>query len=175
MGVGWWWGCGRLLFGTFGFGAGFVSLLALAGLMRLYKIYDVVITSHGLVVILTLSLTVDHQPCYKFTKFWPHSGLNEGNIVGLKGLVWFVLSRCPRCCWCRMIFEFGIGAWVQDGVLLGLCCLSIFVDLAGSCDWSCIYHFEARFWLADSFDVEFYCFVLFLAPVGFACCIAWWF
>ena len=46
------------------------------GLMavRLYKVYDVVMTSDGFVVIQILSVTVDHQSCYKFTKFWLHSG-----------------------------------------------------------------------------------------------------
>ena len=84
--------------GALGLRVGFVGLLVSAGLMamRLYKVYDVVMTSHKFVVIQTLSVTVDHHSCYKFTKFWLHSGLDAGNIVGLKGLVWLVRYSCRR-------------------------------------------------------------------------------
>ena len=66
MRVGGWWGFG----GSWrGLSSSVPDLLASAGLMamRLYKVYDVVMTSHGFVVIQTLSVTVDHQSCYKFT------------------------------------------------------------------------------------------------------------
>ena len=131
--------------------------------MRLYKVYDVFMTSHGFVVIQTLSVTVDHQSSEKCAKFWLHSGLNVGNIVGLKGFVWLVRFGCRRSCWCRLIFEFGIGVGVLAGGLLGLCGLSIFVDLAGGVanyafSMGGVPYFGAQFWLADSFDVEFYWF-----------------
>ena len=60
---------------------------------------------------------------------------NVGNIVGLKGLVWIVRFRCRGSCWCRLIFEFGIGVGVLAMMgLLGLCGLSTFVDSAGGRD-----------------------------------------
>ena len=79
-------------------------------------------------MIQTLSVTVYHLSC-SLPCFGP--GLNARNIVGLKGLVWLVRFRCPGSCWCRLIFELGIGIGVLAGGLLGLCGLSIFVDLAG--------------------------------------------
>ena len=69
--------------GAFGFGAGFLALLASAGLMamRLCKVHNWFCCNS------TLLVTVDHQSCYKFIKFWFHSSLKVGNIVGLKGPV----------------------------------------------------------------------------------------
>ena len=52
--------------------------------MRLYKVYNWFCCNS------TLLVTVDHQSCCKFIKFWFHSGLKVGNIVGLKGPVWDV-------------------------------------------------------------------------------------
>ena len=86
MGAGGWCSLGALLAGAFSFGAGFLGLLALAGLMamRLYKVYDWFCCNS------TLLVTVDHESCYKFTNFWFHSCLKVGNIVGLIGPIWVV-------------------------------------------------------------------------------------
>ena len=86
MGAGGWGSFRALLAGAFGFGNGFLGLLASAGLMamRLYKVYNWFCCNS------TSLVTVDHLSCYKFTNFWFHSGLKVGNIVGLKGPVWVV-------------------------------------------------------------------------------------
>ena len=108
-------------------------------------------------------VSIHHQSCYKFTKFWFHSGLNVGNIVGFKAPVWLVQFRCRGSCWCWLILGFGIGAGVMAGGLWDcVVCRFWSTWLGGVTNYTFstggVPYFGARAWLADSFDVEFYWF-----------------